>query len=66
MGKGCGFGCQFHHLVYCFMVAYGLQRTLVIESRGWRYSSGGWESVFLAVSDTCTSVSGSRAPWGSK
>ncbi len=66
MGKGCGYGCQLHHLVYCFVVAYGTQRTLLIESRGWRYASGGWETVFLPVSDTCTAVSGSRSPWSSE
>lgn len=65
MGKGCGYGCQLHHLIYCFMVAYGTQRTLIIESKGWKYASGGWETVFLPVSDTCSQATGSRLPWSS-
>ena len=27
----------------CFL---GTERTLILDSRGWRYSSGGWEKVF--------------------
>uniref|UniRef100_A0A8C4QCX5 Alpha-(1,6)-fucosyltransferase n=1 Tax=Eptatretus burgeri TaxID=7764 RepID=A0A8C4QCX5_EPTBU len=54
INKGCGFGCQLHHVVYCFMIAYGTHRTLVLESRGWRYNPYGFEKVFLPVSDTCT------------
>ena len=23
LNKGCGYGCQIHHLVYCFIIAYG-------------------------------------------
>uniref|UniRef100_UPI00358F6366 alpha-(1,6)-fucosyltransferase isoform X2 n=1 Tax=Myxine glutinosa TaxID=7769 RepID=UPI00358F6366 len=53
INKGCGFGCQLHHVVYCFMIAYGTHRTLVLESRGWRYNPYGFEKVFLPVSDTC-------------
>ncbi|KAK1796215.1 hypothetical protein P4O66_009286 [Electrophorus voltai] len=58
INKGCGYGCQLHHVVYCFMIAYGTQRTLILESHGWRYSTGGWETVFRPVSDTCTDRTG--------
>uniref|UniRef100_H3D3V5 Alpha-(1,6)-fucosyltransferase n=1 Tax=Tetraodon nigroviridis TaxID=99883 RepID=H3D3V5_TETNG len=58
INKGCGFGCQLHHVVYCFMIAYGTQRTLILESHNWRYAPGGWETVFLPVSNTCTERSG--------
>lgn len=58
INKGCGFGCQLHHVVYCFMIAYGTQRTLILESHNWRYAPGGWETVFLPVSNTCTDRSG--------
>ncbi|UYV70737.1 FUT8 [Cordylochernes scorpioides] len=69
LNKGCGYGCQIHHAVYCFIVAYGTQRTLILRSQNWRYAPGGkgWESVFLPVSDTCTSDLGSsRASWPAK
>ncbi|KAK1888542.1 Alpha-(16)-fucosyltransferase [Dissostichus eleginoides] len=58
INKGCGYGCQLHHVVYCFMIAYGTQRTLILESHNWRYAPGGWETVFLPVSNTCTDRAG--------
>lgn len=64
---GCGFGCQIHHVAYCMVVAYATSRTLVLESKGWRYNRQGWDKVFMPVSDSCTSASGSsRADWGCK
>ncbi|XP_023248316.1 alpha-(1,6)-fucosyltransferase [Copidosoma floridanum] len=57
INKGCGFGCQIHHLVYCFVVAYGTNRTLILKSKGWRYQKEGWESIFEPLSDTCISSS---------
>jgi glycoprotein 6-alpha-L-fucosyltransferase len=64
INKGCGYGCQAHHVMYCFIVAYGLQRTMIIDSSGWRYSSRGWEGVFEPLSKTCVSYSGSVENWG--
>lgn len=61
LNKGCGYGCQLHHVVYCFMVAYGTQRTLILKSKGWRYHKTGWEEVFQPISDTCTSTEGETA-----
>ncbi|XP_073789892.1 alpha-(1,6)-fucosyltransferase isoform X4 [Danio rerio] len=58
INKGCGYGCQLHHVVYCFMIAYGTQRVLILESHNWRYAPKGWETVFKAVSETCTDRSG--------
>ncbi|XP_067011282.2 alpha-(1,6)-fucosyltransferase isoform X2 [Anabrus simplex] len=67
LNKGCGYGCQLHHAVYCFMVAYGTQRTLILKSRGWRYHKAGWEEVFLPVSNTCHDASGSsHSHWPGK
>lgn len=67
LNKGCGFGCQLHHAVYCFMVAYGTERTLILKSFGWRYHKGGWEEVFLPLSDTCRDGDGaSYAHWPGK
>ncbi|XP_037935863.1 alpha-(1,6)-fucosyltransferase [Teleopsis dalmanni] len=53
LNKGCGYGCQLHHVVYCFIVAYATERTMILKSRGWRYHKGGWEEVFQPVSKTC-------------
>ena len=53
MNKLCGFGCQMHHLVYCFIMAYGTERTLILISEGWSYHKGGFEEVFEPLSDTC-------------
>uniref|UniRef100_A0A914CQI2 Alpha-(1,6)-fucosyltransferase n=1 Tax=Acrobeloides nanus TaxID=290746 RepID=A0A914CQI2_9BILA len=51
LNKGCGFGCQLHHVAYCLIVAAGTNRTMVFEKDGtdWRYSQKGWTSVFLPV-----------------
>lgn len=58
INKGCGYGCQLHHVVYCFMIAYGTERTLVLESHNWRYAPNGWETVFRPLSNTCTECTG--------
>ena len=34
LSKACGFGCQMHHAMYCFIVAYGTERTLILQSGG--------------------------------
>ena len=64
LNKGCGYGCQIHHAIYCFLVAYGTERTLILKSAGWRYNKKGFEEVFLPMSETCLDPSGgSRATW---
>ncbi len=64
LNKGCGYGCQIHHAIYCFLVAYGTERTLVLKSKGWRYNRNGFEDVFLPLSETCTGMSGaSKQHW---
>lgn len=30
LNKGCGYGCQLHHVVYCLIMAYATERTMVI------------------------------------
>ncbi|KAI4462501.1 alpha- 16 -fucosyltransferase [Holotrichia oblita] len=65
LNKGCGYGCQLHHVVYCFLVAYGTERTLILKSKGWRYNKGGWDHIFKPISDSCiydSSESGSNWP----
>ncbi|XP_026686711.1 alpha-(1,6)-fucosyltransferase-like [Diaphorina citri] len=67
LNKGCGYGCQLHHVVYCFIVAYATRRTLILDSKEWSYSRGGWEEVFQPVSKTCTSPEGvSNSGWPGK
>ncbi|XP_014253946.1 alpha-(1,6)-fucosyltransferase [Cimex lectularius] len=63
LNKGCGYGCQLHHAVYCLLVAFGTERTLILQSRGWRYNKNGWEQVFQPVSDTCREVKSPITPW---
>jgi len=67
LNKGCGYGCQIHHAIYCFLVAYGTERTLILKSKGWRYNKKGFQDVFLPMSETCTDMEGSsRAGWPGK
>jgi glycoprotein 6-alpha-L-fucosyltransferase len=64
LNKGCGYGCQLHHVVYCFIMAYSTERTLVLKSKGWRYHKSGWEEVFKPISDTCVDSNGvSHGSW---
>ena len=63
INKGCGYGCQVHHLLYCFLTAYGSKRTLIINSNSWRYSDKRWESIFLPVSNSCTVAKGPADIW---
>ena len=54
VSKPCGFGCQIHHVAYCFIFAYATGRVLVVDSDGWRYS-GNWDTVFQPLSSPeCT------------
>lgn len=67
LNKGCGYGCQIHHAIYCFLVAYGTERTLILNSKGWRYNKKGFEDVFQPLSETCTDPEGSsRSSWPGK
>ncbi|RCN52096.1 hypothetical protein ANCCAN_01884 [Ancylostoma caninum] len=51
LDKECGFGCQLHHVAYCFVTAFGSGRMLVLNRDGsaWRYSRKGWVGAFLPV-----------------
>ena len=77
LNKGCGFGCQIHHLSYCMVIALATKRTLILNSQNWRYankihgsstakssSSSLWELAFQPLSHTCLNDSGSpRTNW---
>ncbi len=56
VAKACGFGCQIHHVSYCFILAYASQRTLILDSTNWKYSPKGWNVVFKPISNTCTEI----------
>eukprot|EP00057_Strongylocentrotus_purpuratus_P016641 XP_011671115.1 PREDICTED: alpha-(1,6)-fucosyltransferase [Strongylocentrotus purpuratus] len=65
LNKGCGYGCQVHHVAYCMIVAYATERTLILDSKGWRYAREGWEKFFLPLSETCLDRKGeSSGRWG--
>ena len=57
INKGCGLGCELHHVVYCFIVSYATERTLILDSRKWNYkqykAGGAFEDIFKPLSDTC-------------
>ncbi|EDV29440.1 uncharacterized protein TRIADDRAFT_49632 [Trichoplax adhaerens] len=65
LNKGCGYGCQMHHAVYCLIVAYATKRTLLLDTNGWRYMpQNGWEGYFKPLSTNCKIGSESQAsPW---
>ncbi|XP_053212595.1 alpha-(1,6)-fucosyltransferase-like [Panonychus citri] len=73
LNKGCGFGCQMHHVSYCMVVALATQRTMIIDSNNWRYVSNqnahgtrepSWNLIFQPISRTCLTAEGkSRKPW---
>eukprot|EP00096_Caligus_rogercresseyi_P003003 TRINITY_DN1549_c0_g1_i1.p1 TRINITY_DN1549_c0_g1~~TRINITY_DN1549_c0_g1_i1.p1 ORF type:complete len:579 (+),score=159.11 TRINITY_DN1549_c0_g1_i1:458-2194(+) len=56
LNKGCGYGCQIHHVVYCFVSAIGSGRALILKSKGWRYNRSGFENVFKPLSETCSRI----------
>lgn len=58
VAKTCGFGCQIHHVSYCFLMAYATKRTMILDSSNWRYSSDGWKAVFQPLSTTCNDYYG--------
>ena len=57
---------KIHHAVYCFIVAYGTERTLILKSHGWRYNKKGFEDVFQPMSENCAVMPpGNHAYWPS-
>lgn len=62
--KSCGYGCQVHHLLYCFIIAYSTKRTMFIDSKLWKYSKRGWHAYFKPISTNCTiNFSGDYPSW---
>ena len=72
LNKGCGFGCQIHHVVYCLVVGLAENRTVILNARNWRYmdqehkksKTAGWNLVFQPLSRNCLEEgSGDRSFW---
>ncbi|KAK4887716.1 hypothetical protein RN001_003987 [Aquatica leii] len=38
------------------IIAYGLERTLILESQNWQYHEGGWDRIFKSLSNSCTTA----------
>ncbi|CAL8095892.1 unnamed protein product [Calicophoron daubneyi] len=55
LNRPCAFGCNVHHLVYCFQMAYATGRTLLIGHDSSPYSSW-WERNFEPLSNKCNST----------
>jgi len=45
LNKACGFGCEIHNVIFCFAMAYGSNRTMVLHSGNWAYSKNGWTGL---------------------
>ena len=58
-GCGSGFSCQVHHLINCFVVAYGLERTLIVDS-SWNSK---WNSILKPFSENCSTYEGHLVGW---
>ncbi|CAF0711896.1 unnamed protein product [Brachionus calyciflorus] len=63
MGKSCGYGCQMHHIMYCFITAYFTNRTMILNSDGWRYNEKGYEAYFMPLSETCRKSNAQQVGW---
>lgn len=67
LNKSCGYGCQIHHIMYCFIVSYFTKRTMILQSNNWRYNPKGFSAYYLPLSNTCTDVQGQEyIDWTSK
>lgn len=64
--KGCGFGCQMHHILYCLQAAFYTKRVLILDSYGWQYNTNGIEAYFKPLSDKCTKYVGNPVNWNGK
>lgn len=60
VAKGRGIGSQLHHFSYCFLAAYGTQRTLIVNEKKSKmeFSTG---TYFLPLSENCTCNNRSNA-----
>lgn len=54
LSNDCGYGCQMHHLIYCFMIAYSTKRIMYIDSSVGKYSSRPWRDYFVSLGSNCS------------
>ena len=67
INKGCGYGCEIHHAMHCFHIAYALGRPMILFSEGWRYNPGGFDQIFYSPSVACNKSAASGASaWGKR
>ncbi|TPP66874.1 Alpha 1 6 fucosyltransferase H [Fasciola gigantica] len=59
LDRPCAFGCNVHHLSYCFQLAYATNRTLVFSSDHSSYTQW-WNSSFEPLSSKCPGPQSSR------
>ena len=48
-----GVGATLHHIGLCLVTAYLSNRTMILDCSSWAYSSKGWDSAFLPITN-CT------------
>ena len=67
LNKACGYGCQIHHVMYCFITAYFTKRTMILESANWRYNAAGFNAYFKPLSNECLALDRDAKPvdWNS-
>ncbi|CAL8095889.1 unnamed protein product [Calicophoron daubneyi] len=53
LNRPCAFGCNVHHLVYCFQVAYATGRTLAFDSSETSHYTSWWEQNFEPLAKNC-------------
>ncbi|CAH8489603.1 unnamed protein product [Schistosoma turkestanicum] len=51
--RPCAFGCNAHHLMYCFQMAYATGRTLLLDPKDGQSYSQWWIKNFLPLSEKC-------------
>lgn len=58
MKNSCGFGCEISRVVSCLIAAYSTKSTLILDDRDQLMlkESGGWDGVFIPLSETCRSI----------
>ncbi|XP_037796539.1 alpha-(1,6)-fucosyltransferase-like [Penaeus monodon] len=61
--KNRGIGSQLHHLSYCFLAAYNMQRTLIIDNREAAGTGFVIDPYILPLSETCVHANGTAAKW---
>lgn len=54
----CGYGCEMHHFLPCFVKAYYTGRTFVLDTHELPYSTQGLSEFFQPLSPMCTSHEG--------